>query len=118
MADEFSVFIWATRITIHPKRKFSWVRTFHVLLSFIKNSECGIHAREWISPATCRHMINQVLSANADPDFYVKDSLPYNADDLRGLLDFNWLVLKSDRQWSSSSMFFIQIVKSNFNYIY
>ena len=38
-------------------------------------------------------MINQVLSANADPDFSVKDSLPYNAEDLRGLLDFNWLVL-------------------------
>ena len=52
--------------------------------------ECGIHAREWVSPASCRYMINQVLSANADPDFPVKDSLPYNADDLRGLLDFNW----------------------------
>ena len=52
--------------------------------------ECGIHAREWVSPASCRYMINQVLSANADPNFPVKDSLPYNADDLRGLLDFNW----------------------------
>ena len=52
--------------------------------------DCGIHAREWISSATCRYFINEVLQANADPSYEVKSSLPYNADDLRGLLDFNW----------------------------
>jgi len=57
--------------------------------------ECGIHAREWISSASCRYFMNQVLSANADPNFPVKDSLPYNADDLRGLLDFNWYIILS-----------------------
>ena len=52
--------------------------------------DCGLHAREWISSATCRYFINEVLQANADPNYEVRDSLPYNADDLRGLLDFNW----------------------------
>ena len=73
--------------------------------------ECGIHAREWISPATCRYMIDQVLQAASDPTFEVKDSLPYDAEDLRSLLDFNWYIIvsmnpdgyaythSSDRMW-------------------
>lgn len=31
--------------------------------------ECGIHAREWISPATCLWMINQLASGyGSDPE--------------------------------------------------
>merc|ERR1711990_138245 len=42
--------------------------------------ECGIHAREWVSPATCRYFINEVLNAANDPDYTVNDSLPYDSD--------------------------------------
>lgn len=74
------------------KRRFTWVSLFNASDKTYdkKFEDCGLHAREWISQATCRYFINEVLQAHADPNYAVKDSLPYNADDLRGLLDFNW----------------------------
>ena len=29
---------------------------------FFKQIDCGIHAREWVSPATCVYTINQLIS--------------------------------------------------------
>ena len=57
------------------------------------NSDCTIHAREWIAAASCRYFIHEVLNAAANPEYEVKVSLPYNASDLRGLLDFNWYII-------------------------
>ena len=39
--------------------------------------ECGIHAREWISPATCMYMIDQVRHASFQVcSVFVRASLP------------------------------------------
>ena len=37
---------------------------------------CGIHAREWISPATCMYMIRQILAtrhSNSDVKFMLEN---------------------------------------------
>ena len=56
--------------------------------------ECGIHAREWISSASCRYFINEALNAATNEDYVVDSSLPYSREDLAALInDFNWWVM-------------------------
>jgi len=55
--------------------------------------ECGIHAREWISSASCRYFINEMLNSATNDDYVVDESLPYTREDLAALYnDFNWFI--------------------------
>ncbi|CBY13045.1 unnamed protein product [Oikopleura dioica] len=70
--------------------------------------ECNVHAREWVTPATCRYFIHMVRSAAAGIDL-TPDS--YSLEDLTSLLEHNWYIIvsanpdgyqyshNSDRMW-------------------
>ena len=55
--------------------------------------ECGIHAREWISSASCRYFINEMLNSATDENYPVDESLPYTREELAAMAnDFNWFI--------------------------
>jgi len=78
--------------------------------------ECGIHAREWVSPAACRYFIYQLLAASAN-DFEPDNSLPYSKSDLVSLTELNWHIIlevnpdgyqythNNDRMWRKNRSF-------------
>ena len=65
---------------------------------------CGIHAREWISPAMCRLLVHELLRCS-------RDSNNCDPDILDTFYDFNWFMIPivnwdgynytwaSDRMW-------------------
>ena len=56
--------------------------------------ECGIHAREWVSSASCRYFINEILNAATDENYPVNEALPYSREELAALAtDFNWFII-------------------------
>lgn len=72
--------------------------------------DCGIHAREWISPATCQWVLDQLTSGyNADPaitelldthDFHIMpvvnpDGYAYSWDEVRAFKYIVELLVKN-----------------------
>ena len=63
---------------------------------------CGIHAREWISPATCMYMIRQILATRR------------TNSDVRFMLDkYEWVILPvfnvDGYEYTHTNVSFLQI---------
>jgi len=54
--------------------------------------ECNIHAREWITPSTCRYFIHMLKSAKNGVDLTPSS---FSMQDLLYILDHNWYIIVS-----------------------
>ena len=54
--------------------------------------ECNIHAREWITPSTCRYFIHMLKSAKNGVDLTPSS---FSMQDLLDILEHNWYIIVS-----------------------